>query len=305
MNASIKGMIFDIKRYAIHDGPGIRTTVFFKGCPLRCLWCHNPEGIDTKREIVLRPNRCDPSCCACLLACKKSALFKTQGEIQIDRTKCDLCGECETACVYEALVMAGREATVTDVLKEIEKDKIFYEESGGGVTFSGGEPLSQPEFLAALLDELKKQKIHVALDTSGCASYKTLDRIAGTVDIVLYDLKLMDEGKSKKYTGISNEIILDNLRVLARHHENIIIRIPVIPGVNDDKDNIREMAEFLLTLRNIKRISLLPYHKGGCEKYKRLGKKELFRTYGSPSKESLDEIQKMFESRGFVVRQGG
>jgi len=201
--------------------------------------------------------------------------------------------------------MAGRETTVADVLKEIEKDKIFYDQSGGGVTFSGGEPLSQPEFLDALLDELIKQRINRALDTSGCASYETLEKITSKVDTVLYDLKLMDEAKSKKYTGVSNTIILDNLKALARHHENIIVRIPVIPGVNDDNDNIRETAEFLFTLGKIKRISLLPYHEGGCEKYKRLGKKELFRTHGSPSKEGLDEIQKMFESRGFTVRQGG
>jgi pyruvate formate lyase activating enzyme len=203
------------------------------------------------------------------------------------------------------LEVAGREATVDDILNEIEKDKVFYDQSGGGVTFSGGEPLCQPEFLDAILDGLKKREMHVALDTSGFAPFETLEKIAGKVNLILYDLKLADDEKHKKFTGVSNQVILENLSALARNGYPIIVRVPVIPGVNDDRENTLKTAKFLLSLKNVQRISLLPYHKGGCEKYQRLGKEGFFGTYPSPSDERINEIQKTFENFGFSVRRGG
>ncbi len=305
MNAPVKGTIFDIKHYAVHDGPGIRTTVFFKGCPLNCLWCHNPEGIDRGLELVVRASRCAADCTACLAACPEGALSKSSGRIEVHRDKCNLCGKCEEACLYEALEIAGKEVAVADVLKEVEKDNIFYDESGGGVTFSGGEPLSQPLFLEALVDELKSRGVRIALDTSGFAPREALEKVAAKVDLILFDLKLIDEEKHKKYTGVSNRLILDNLKALSHLKKEICIRIPMIAGVNDDADNISGTLDFIRSLKNVSRISLLPYHKGGCQKYDRLGKAVSGEDLSSPSEERLREIQDFFEASGFAVKRGG
>jgi pyruvate formate lyase activating enzyme len=305
MNAAVKGTIFDIKHYAVHDGPGIRTTVFFKGCPLNCLWCHNPEGIEGGPELVVRASRCAADCTACLAACPEGALFKSSGRIEVHRGKCSLCGKCEEACFYEALEIAGKEVAVAEVLEEVEKDNVFYDESGGGVTFSGGEPLSQPLFLEALVDELKSRGVRTALDTSGFASREALEKVAAKVDLILFDLKLINEVKHKKYTGVSNRVILDNLRALSQFNTEICIRIPLIAGVNDDADNISGTSDFVRSLKNVGRISLLPYHKGGCQKYDRLGKVVSGDGLSSPSEERLREIHDFFEASGFAVKRGG
>ncbi len=305
MNTAIKGTIFDIKRYAVHDGPGIRTTVFFKGCPLNCLWCHNPEGIDKGLELVVRGSRCATDCAACLAACPEEALSKSSSRLEVHRDKCSLCGKCEEACLYEALEIAGKEVAVAEVLEEVEKDKIFYDESGGGVTFSGGEPLSQPRFLEALVDEFKSRGVRIALDTSGFAPREALEKVAAKVGLILFDLKLIDEEKHKKYTGVSNRLILDNLRALSYLDKEICIRIPLIAGVNDDVDNIGGTSDFIRSLKNVSRISLLPYHKGGYQKCDRLGKAVSGEDLSSPSEERLREIQDFFEASGYAVKRGG
>lgn len=300
-----EGIIFDIKRYAIHDGPGIRTTVFLKGCPLRCQWCHNPEGIESKPEIILRSSRCAIECSECVSVCPQGAISKDGNFIKIDQAKCDLCRKCEDVCVYEALEIVGREVTVQEVMEEIEKDRIFFDESGGGVTFSGGEPLMQLDFLEALLEEIKKKNIHVTLDTSGYVSYENLERISDKVDLFLYDLKIIDEGKHEKYTGVSNKLILENLRKLSERGNSIAVRIPLISGVNDDDQNIQMFAEYLHALKNIKQISLLAYHRGGCEKYVRLRKEKSMKTFESPSDGRIEEIRKILDDYGFSVKTGG
>ena len=300
-----KGIIFDVKRYAIHDGPGIRTTLFLKGCSLRCQWCHNPEGIESKPEIMLRPSRCAKECNECVSICPQDAISKDGNTIEIDKAKCDLCRKCEDVCVYEALEVVGREVAVQEVMEEIEKDRIFFDESGGGITFSGGEPLMQLDFLEALLKEIGKKNIHVTLDTSGYVSFKDLDRISDKVDLFLYDLKIMDDEKHEKYTGVSNRLILDNLRKLAGREKSVAVRIPLISGINDDDQSIQKFVEYLLSLKNIKQINLLAYHKGGCEKYKRLRKEELPKTFQSPSDERIEEIKKVFADSGFSVKTGG
>jgi pyruvate formate lyase activating enzyme len=297
-------MIFDIKRFAIHDGPGIRTTVFLKGCPLHCLWCHNPEGIENKFELIARPSRC-ARCYSCISACSLAAISENSGPIEIDRSRCDLCGKCVKVCMYEALEMAGREISVKDVIEEVEKDRIFYEQSGGGVTISGGEPLGQPKFCQEILTALNKKNIPAALDTSGLAPWEVLATNAGKADIVLYDLKMIDAKKHKKYTGVSNALILDNLKKLSREHKNIVIRIPLAAGVNDDDENIRLTIDFITPLKTIKKVSLLKYHKGGSEKYKNLGKASCFKIYETPSGQRMAEIRRSFTKAGFTVKIGG
>lgn len=299
-----KGMIFDIKRFAIHDGPGIRTTVFLKGCPLHCLWCHNPEGIEDGFELISRPARC-ARCYSCVSACPLGAISKNSGSVEIDRSRCDLCGRCVKACMYEALGMAGREMSVKDVIGEVEKDRIFYEQSGGGATLSGGEPLSQPKFCQEILKALDEKGIPVALDTSGLAPWDVLAKTVGKADVVLYDLKMIDAKKHKKYTGVSNGLILDNLKKLSRGHKNIVIRIPLAAGVNDNEENIRLTIDFLKPLKTIKKVSLLKYHKGGVEKYKNLGKASCFKIYEAPSERRMDEIRQSFTKAGFTVKIGG
>jgi len=301
----MKGIIFDIKRYAIHDGPGIRSTVFFKGCSLRCEWCHNPEGIESNPEIMVYSNRCAEECFACVSECHQSAILKNGNSVVIDQAKCHLCGSFEQVCVYEALEIVGKEVTVEEVMEDIEKDRIFFDESGGGVTFSGGEPLMQPDFLESILVELRERKIHSTVDTSGYVSFKDLDRISDKVDLYLYDLKLMDEKKHKNYTGKSNKTILENLKKLLDRGISVAVRIPLISGINDDNKNIRMTAEYLHTLKNIKQINLLPYHKGGCEKHKKLVKKRSWKTFQAPSDKRINEIKGILSDYGFSVKIGG
>ena len=301
----MKGIIFDVKRYAIHDGPGIRTTVFLKGCPLQCQWCQNPEGIEPGPEIFVRQKLCAEDCDACVSACPQGAISKDGNSIEIDRAKCDFCGKCEDACVYEALEIVGREVTVAEALAEMERDRVFFDESGGGITFSGGEPLMQLDFLLALLPEIKKRNIHVTLDTSGFVSFKDLERVSDQVDLFLYDLKIMDDEKHKEYTGVSNRIILENLRELTERGKPVAVRIPLISGVNDDDQSIQLLTEYLRSLKNIKQISLLPYHSGGCEKYRNLRKEDSLKTFQPPSGKRIDEIEKILIEAGFSVKTGG
>lgn len=301
----LTGTLFDIKRYAVHDGPGIRTTLFFKGCPLHCWWCHNPEGIAPEQELFLKPNRCLDDCRQCLSACPEQALSKPGGRIQVDKKKCRISGVCAETCPTGALELVGKTWTVEQVIQEILKDRIFYERSGGGVTFSGGEPLQQPEFLGALLKKCKEQGLHTVVDTSGQAPYEHLESIMDQVDIFFYDLKILDAEKHRKMTGASNELILENLRRLSQAGSRIQIRIPLVPGVNEDIPHIRKVAAFLSSLSGIQDISLLPYHAMGSQKYKNLEVPYLKPEASSPSAPVVAEIRSELEAKGFKVRIGG
>ncbi|MBC7363085.1 MAG: glycyl-radical enzyme activating protein [Candidatus Aminicenantes bacterium] len=302
----MKGTFFDLKRYAVHDGPGIRVTVFFKGCPLHCLWCHNPEGISPEKELMLLPSRC-ARCGDCLRACRHGVLSQEpDGEVVADHSRCTLCGDCIKACARDAIQIVGWEATIAEIVTEIEKDRSFFDQSGGGVTLTGGEPLLQAEFTEALIDELKLRGVHVALDTSGYAPEETFLRVAGKSDLVLFDLKLMDEGKHKKFTGVSNQLILHNFRVFdSKTQVPVWARFPLIPGVNDDGENLEEMADFLASLKNVKLINILPYHKGGVEKFRRLGRENEFVVFNSPTEENINGVVKFFQDRGFKAKKGG
>jgi pyruvate formate lyase activating enzyme len=300
----ISGIIFDIKRYAIHDGPGIRSTVFFKGCPLHCPWCHNPEGQDSNPELSYNETRCLEGCTECIRICPRDALSRSNHFISIDREKCDLCGDCVPVCPTQALEIIGRELSVEELMKEIEKDRIFYEESTGGVTFSGGEPLAQLEFLNSVLDKCKKKGLHTVLDTCGYVPFEELAKIADKVDLFLYDFKLMDDEKHKEVTGVSNKLIIENLKKLSEKGSQIVVRIPIIEGVNDADENITRTAKFIASLPGIKEISLLPYHKGGRQKYARLNKTSKMDKTPAPSKEKINRIKKRLEHFGFQVRIG-
>ncbi len=298
-----KGMIFDIKKYAIHDGPGIRTTVFFKGCPLHCWWCHNPEGQDSEPELVYRRSRCT-GCGECTKNCPRQAISLRARHISINRKNCVTCGNCSQACPSDVLSIAGRRTSVKEILEEIEKDRVFYDESEGGVTFSGGEPFSQPDFLNALLTECKERGIHTTMDTCGSAPYEVIDRMRDKVDLFLYDIKTMDNRKHKMYTGASNEEILKNLRRLAKD-SSIVISFPIIPEVNDDDKNVAETAKFISSLPNIRQVNLLPYHRAGIEKYRSLGKPYKLSRIQPPSDQKIEAIKKKIEAFGIKVGIGG
>jgi pyruvate formate lyase activating enzyme len=297
------GLIFDVKRYAIHDGPGIRTTVFFKRCPLHCWWCHNPEGQNPKPELLYRKSRCT-GCGECTRHCLQQAITLQANHISINRKKCTTCGSCAQACPSDALSIVGRKTGVSELLEEIEKDRVFHEESEGGVTFSGGEPLMQHEFLNELLTDCRDRGIHTTVDTCGYASTETIRRVSGKADLFLYDLKTMDARKHAKFTGASNLKILRNLTELAQHN-SIVISFPIIPGINDDDKNVTETAKLASSLPNIVQVNLLPYHRAGIDKYKSLGKPYRLNRIQPPTVQKIKAIKKKMESHGLKVGIGG
>lgn len=296
--------MFDIKKFAIDDGPGIRTTIFLKGCSLRCWWCHNPEGQLSTPELMFRKNRCI-NCEECVNICSRHALSLTNTkQLSIDRRNCNLCGNCTQKCPTEALTIVGKHTNVKEVMKEIDKDLTFYEESNGGITISGGEPLLQINFLNTLLKECKNKNIHTAIDTSGYTSPKAIEKIKDKADLFLYDIKTMDDKKHKKFTGASNRQILRNLKTLAQNGTDILVRIPIVPGINDNKDNITKTADFILS-HNIKHVCLLPYHRAGIEKYRSLGRRYKLMKTPAPTEEKLNPIKQRLEAFGLSVKIGG
>ncbi len=287
--AIMTGIVFDIKRFAIHDGPGIRTTVFLKGCPLRCYWCHNPESQAPAPVLMQYPRNC-LGCRACLAACPQGALTVGETQIMVDRALCRGCGACTQVCYAQALVLLGREMSVEEVLAEVVKDRAFYTTSGGGMTLSGGEPLFQPAFTRELLRAAKAEGLHTALDTSGYARWELYEAALPYVDLVLFDLKHPEPTAHQVGAGVDNALILDNLRRLAASPVEILVRVPVIPGFNAGPEVIGAMARLLASLPRPVPMELLPYHRLGEGKYTSLGQAAPEQQSTPPEAELLEEL---------------
>ena len=298
----MKASIFNIQKFSIHDGPGIRTTVFFKGCPLQCIWCHNPESQNSGKEILYDKNKCT-LCGSCIKTCQNNAIELKDNDLEINMDKCTFCGDCTVCCINSAKQIAGKEYTVDEVMKEVLKDRVFYKNSKGGVTLSGGEPLIYASFVEELLMKLKKENIHTAVDTCGAVDFKVLERISEYTDLFLYDIKSMDEEKHILYTGVSNKNIINNLINLSKIHNNINLRLPIIEGINADENHIFEILK-LIKNTNIKKINLLPYHDIAMHKYEKLGRK-YYEYMKRPADEKLKRYKGIFEKEGYRVKIGG
>lgn len=298
------GRIFDIKRYAIHDGPGIRTTVFLKGCPLACPWCHNPEGLSKAPKVAFEYKRCI-GCGTCIEICPEAAISRTKVGMATDSRRCKGCGDCVNQCPACARELIERSLTPRQLLEIIKKDTIFYDESGGGVTFSGGEPLLQAGFLIDILDRCGHSEIHRAVDTSGYSDKATIEKVAQRTDLFLYDLKLIDSNRHRQLTGVPSETIIDNFKFLYSLGANITIRLPLIPGINDDHKNIKQICDFLSDFPNCQDIHVLPYHDYQKEKYIKLGLDYPANNIAEVHQEKIALPLQRFREKGFKVRLGG
>jgi pyruvate formate lyase activating enzyme len=293
------GMIFDVKRYAINDGPGIRTAVFFKGCPLECWWCHNPEGQSPEPQLMVRQNRCK-GFKVCLAACPQDAVHWDECTLT-DWGKCDHCGKCAEVCYAGAREMIGRRISSAELLDDILRDVPFFDQSGGGVTFTGGEPLAQVEFLEDVLQRCKEHNLHTAVDTCGHTSWENFQAILPFTDLFLFDLKLIDEERHQHYTSVTNRMILNNVRSLSESGARILVRIPLIPEVNDDEASIHQFASFLTSLPYLEGVALMPYHTIGVAKYEALGMQYKLSTLQPPPLEHIKQVEGLFASAGLPV----
>ncbi|MBC3901681.1 MAG: glycyl-radical enzyme activating protein [Firmicutes bacterium HGW-Firmicutes-4] len=303
LDLQAKGVIFDIQRFSVHDGPGIRTIVFLKGCPLKCDWCSNPESQQSQQELMFIGHNCI-GCSKCLSVCPAGAI-DMENPSRVIQKKCTHCGKCVEVCYAGALNMAGEEKTVEMVLSELKKDAIYYRNSGGGITFSGGEPFFQQEFFEQLLMGCRSIGWHTTIETTGVATEKGLNRILPLVDLVFMDIKHMDDQKHQLYTGTSNKTVLKNAKIIAKTGVPMIVRIPVIPEVNDDLMNIQATADFVRSLESVKELQLMPYHRLGQNKYDYLGREYALNEIKPANKASIDQLKEAVEAYGLKCSIGG
>lgn len=298
-----KGTVFNIQRFSVNDGPGIRTTVFLKGCPLSCNWCSNPESQNRHKQIMFNIKNCI-GCHKCEKVCKVKAIDFSYPN-RIDRDKCTNCGECAEVCYLGALVVSGEEMTVEEVLKKLKKDAIQFRNSNGGITLSGGEPLMQAEFTVELLKACKAMGFHTAMETTAYASKETINNVMPYLNLVLLDIKTLNSNRHKEYIGTDNEIILENAKEIVKLGKDVIIRVPVIPEFNADKESIRDIAMFAKKLGKVKEIHLLPYHKLGINKYECIGKEyNMKEEIATPSDEFMLNLKKVVEDLGIYCNIG-
>lgn len=295
------GKIFDIQKFSVNDGPGIRTLIFFKGCPLRCKWCSNPESQLSRFELMHYQNLCD-LCGKCVQVCPNDQIKLENQERIYDKAGCLACGACVDSCSKSALRLAGKEVEIEELVSIAKQDYLFYLNSGGGVTIGGGEPLMQPEFLHELLYQLKEIGIHTAIETCGYAEWEVFEKISPYLDLFLFDVKHIDPDKHRIFTGKSNQLILQSLAKLLSRDVSVIIRIPLIPGFNDDSETINNICSFLSDndgMKSIQRVDLLPYHKLGTNKYRALARDYELEKIETQIAADVDVLEKVVQSFGF------
>lgn len=300
---SSQGLIFDIQRFSLHDGPGIRTLVFMKGCPLSCAWCSNPESRKTRPEVMFYEDKCI-KCFSCLAVCPNREALEENWPLVLDG--CQGCGKCITVCYPEARQLIGRHVTVEDMLETVLRDVVFYEESGGGVTVGGGEPTLQADFVAYFLKRCQEHSLHTAIETCGFTSWDSFSRVLRHVDLLLMDIKHMDTTQHKALTGVGNEQILENARRAAGSGMDMVIRLPLIPGFNDGADNLSELGRFIRKeLSPVRRVDILPYHSTGESKSIRLGKPSKPNTASLQSPEEILSAREILRSHDLMVKIEG
>jgi pyruvate formate lyase activating enzyme len=304
MDNGESAVIFDIERYATKDGPGIRTVIFFKGCNLRGIWCQNPESQSAKPQIMYYMNLCK-GCGRCIALCPTHAIRSDETfGLLIDPILCMACGTCAENCYFDARKLMGKTMTVSELMTEIRKDKPYYESSGGGITFSGGEPLLYPDFVTEVSKQCREEGIHTAIETAGHVAWEIFERLMPYLDLIFFDIKHIDPDLHKAYTGVTNELILENLKKLSDVFAPIIIRVPVIPGYNNSVDVQQQIYEFVKTLRNIQRVELLPYHRLGLSKYKGLGREYHLQDVESVKKDDLLYLAELGQTVGIPLQIG-
>ncbi len=300
----MKGLVSDIQRFSLHDGPGIRSTIFLKGCNLRCAWCHNPETLRATAELQLFLEKCI-ACGACVRACRHGAQVQVEERREFRRAHCQACGACARVCYAQALVLVGQVMSTEEVLAEVEQDRAFYLDSGGGVTISGGEPLCQPEFTQALLRQCHDAGVPTALETNLAYPWETLAPLLPLLELLMIDVKTLDAEAHRQWTGVDNARMLENLRRLGAAPVPLIVRTPVVPAVNDNAEEIGRIAAFLAPLPNLRYYELLPYHPLGAGKYPRLGMSYTMNEAQRPTDDTMRALAAAARSHGIEVRVAG